>query len=77
MQELYPGEVQLWGSQVPRSSVSDDVLGPVHSKLPGRIEQLLKCEGGAGDYGTILPYVGHLQLISILKIGADCCLLCQ
>ena len=25
----------------------------------------------------ILPYVGHLQLISTLKIGADCCQLCQ
>ena len=33
---------------------------------------LLKCEGGAGAEGAILPYVGHLQLISTLKIGADC-----
>ena len=24
-----------------------------------------------------IPYVGHLQLISTLKIGADCCQLCQ
>ena len=29
-------------------------------------------EGGAGAEGAILPYVGHLQLISTLKIGADC-----
>ena len=29
-------------------------------------------EGGAGADGAILPYVGHLQLISTLKIGADC-----
>ena len=31
-----------------------------------------KREGGAGAEGAILPYVGHLQLISTLKIGADC-----
>ena len=35
------------------------------------LSKLLKCEGGAGADGAILPYVGHLQLISILKIGAD------
>ena len=37
----------------------------------------MKCEGGAGAEGAILSYVGHLQLISTLKIGADCCQLCQ
>ena len=41
------------------------------------LSKLLKCEGGAGAEGAILPYVGHLQLISTLKIGADCCQLCQ
>ena len=44
---------------------------------PGRIEQTLKYEGGAGAEGAILPYVGYLQLISTLKIGADCCQLRQ
>ena len=43
----------------------------------GALDKLLKCEGGAGAAGTIFPYVGHLQLISTLKIGADCCQLCQ
>ena len=37
------------------------------------LSKLLKCEGGAGAEGPILPYVGHLQLISTLQIGADCC----
>ena len=41
------------------------------------LSKLLKCEGGAGAEGAILPYVGHLQLISTLKIGDDCCQLCQ
>ena len=39
----------------------------------GALSKLLKCLGGAGADGAILPYVGHLQLISTLKIGADCC----
>ena len=43
---------------------------------PGALSKLLKCGAGAGAEGAILP-VGHLQLISILKIGADCCQLCQ
>ena len=30
---------------------------------PGAFSKLLKCEGGAGAEGAILPYVGHLQLI--------------
>ena len=34
-------------------------------------------EGGAGAERAILPYVGYLQLISTLKIGAECCQLCQ
>ena len=41
------------------------------------LSKLLKCEGGAGAEGAILPYVDHWQLISTLKIGADCCQLCQ
>ena len=41
------------------------------------LRKLMKCEGGAGAEGAILKYVGHLQLISTLKIGADCCQLCQ
>ena len=43
----------------------------------GALSKLLKREGSAGAEGAILPYVGHLQLISTLKIGADCCQLCQ
>ena len=30
-------------------------------------------EGGAGAKRAIFPYVRHLQLISTLKIGTDCC----
>ena len=41
------------------------------------LSTLLKCDGGAGAEGAILPYVGHLQLTSTLKTGADCCQLCQ
>ena len=44
---------------------------------PAALSKLLKREGRAGAEGAILPYVGHLQLISTLKIGADCCQLCQ
>ena len=36
------------------------------------LSKLLKREGRAGVEGAILPYVGHLQLILTLKIGADC-----
>ena len=35
------------------------------------LSKLLKREGRAGAEGAILPYVGYLQLISTLKIGAD------
>ena len=41
------------------------------------LSKLFTREGGAGADGAILLYVGHLQLISTLKIGADCCRLCQ
>ena len=41
------------------------------------LSKLLKREGRAGAEGAILPYVGHLQLISTLKIGADSCQLGQ
>ena len=37
----------------------------------------LKREGKARAEGALLPYVGHLQLIFTLKIGADFCQLCQ
>ena len=45
--------------------------------FPDALSKLLKREGRAGAEGAILPYVGHLQLISTLKIGADCRQLCQ
>ena len=41
------------------------------------LSKLLKREGRTGAEGAILPYVGHLQLITTLKIGDDCCQLCQ
>ena len=43
----------------------------------GCIIKLFTREGGAGADRALLPYVGHLQLISTLKIDADCCQLCQ
>ena len=43
----------------------------------GALSKLLKREGRAGAEGAILPYVAHLQLILTLKIGADCCQVCQ
>ena len=43
----------------------------------GALTKLTRREGGAGAECEILPYVGHLQLISTLKIGADWCQLCQ
>ena len=52
----------------------------IMSAEPGpALSKLLNCEGGAGTRaeGAILSYVGHLQLISTLKIVADCCQLCQ
>ena len=45
--------------------------------IPEALSKLLNCEGGAGAEGAILPYVGHLQIISTLKIVVDCCQLCQ
>ena len=47
------------------------------SNAPGALSKLFTREGGAGAERAILPSVGHLQLISTLKIGADCCQLCQ
>ena len=41
------------------------------------LSNLSKREGRAGAEGAILPYVGRLQLISTLKIGADSCQQCQ
>ena len=40
-------------------------VGGSAETLPARaaLSKLLKCEGGAGAEGEILPYVGHLQLI--------------
>ena len=45
--------------------------------VPWALAKLIGREGGAGAERAILPYVGHLQLISTLKIGAHCCQLCQ
>ena len=57
----------------------DTILQDSIRRHPGleASSKLLKCEGGAGAEGAILPYVCHLQLISTLKIGAYCCQLCQ
>ena len=44
--------------------------------VSGAFSKLFTREGGAGAGGAILPYVGHLPLISTLKIGADCCQQC-
>ena len=41
------------------------------------LSKLVTRKGGEGAEGAILPSVGHLQLISTLNIGADCCQLCQ
>ena len=41
------------------------------------LNKLVTRKGVAGAEGAILPSVVHLQLISTLKIGADCCQLCQ
>ena len=54
-----------------------DLMFKEHFPPRGALSKLLKREGRAGAEGAILPYVGHLQLISTLKIGADCCQLCQ
>ena len=57
---------------------SPDGLAIARADLPrGALSKLLKREGRAGTEGAILPYVGHLQLISTLETGADCCQLCQ
>ena len=45
--------------------------------VPVALTKLRGREGGAGAERAILPYVSHLQLISTLKIGADCCQLCN
>ena len=50
----------------------------LHTKDSGvrdALSKLFTREGGAGADGAILPSV--VQLISTLKIGADCCQLCQ
>ena len=45
---------------------------------PSGIRQTEKVrQGKKGRSEAILPSVGHLQLITTLKIGADCCQLCQ
>ena len=51
---------------------------PVPS-VPVRValSKLFTRKAGAGAEHAILPSVGHLQLISSLKIGADSCQLCQ
>ena len=56
---------------------NSSAYGTVYYLNRDTLSKLLKREGRAGAEGAILPYVGHLQLISTLKIGADCCQLCQ
>ena len=54
---------------------------PKKSQQPNRsriaLTKLRGREGGAGAERAILRYVCHLQIISTLKIGADCCQLSQ
>ena len=63
------------------STLPESEYGKKHNNgqvcLPAALSKLFTREGGTGADGAILPYVGHLQLISTLKIGADCCQLCQ
>ena len=62
----------------PSPAPSSRVLSLVNAPgAPDALSKLLRREGRAGAEGAILPYVGHLQLISTLKIGAACCQLCQ
>ena len=49
----------------------------VWGRLPAALTKLRGREYGAEADRAILPSVGHLQLISTLKIGADCCQQCQ
>ena len=58
-----------------RSGVLLKSYGVLHAQ--GALSKLFTREGVAGTDGAILPYVGHLKLISTLKIVANCCQLCQ
>ena len=67
----------MLGSFIGYSFTVQGVTAPERAVGPGCITKLRGREGWAGAERAILPYVGHLQLISTLKIGADCCQLCQ
>ena len=47
------------------------------SRVNWELTKLRGRKGGAGTERAMLLYVEHLQLISTLKIGVDCCQLCQ
>ena len=54
--------------------------GAATHSIPGCIGQTENTGQGRGmekGRAAILQSVGHLQLITTLKIGADCCQLCQ
>ena len=55
----------------------DAAILTLDAAIPAVWSKLLKCQGGAGVEGAILRYVGRLQLISTLNVGADCWQLCQ
>ena len=56
---------------------NSSAYGTVYYLNRDALSKLFTREGGAAADGAILPYVGDLQLISTLKIDADCCQLCQ
>ena len=60
------------------------IIKTIHKQVflfaaPGRIEQTVEMRkwGRGCTASAILTYAGHLQLISTLKRGADCCQLFQ
>ena len=60
-----------------KHSPFDAAILTLDAAIPAVLSKLLKCQGGAGVEGAILPYVGRLQLISTLNVGDDCWQLCQ
>ena len=69
-----PGRIKLYAHCSIGNYICRDRQYP--SDVKG-LSKLFTREGGAGADGAISPYVGHLQLISTIKISADCCQLCQ
>ena len=73
-----PYWIRLWFWQLETSGKGMEVDKQLKFKSHKHaLSKLLKREGKAGAEGAIFPHVGHLQPISTLKIGADCCQLCQ